>query len=101
MMTKFLTFSFTMLILMFSGNASASCGDKHLKVGKTNVDVANHIFEKADTNNDGILTSIEHAEAGLEKFGSKFNVFDTNNDGKVTLKEYRTIYNQFHKTPKS
>ena len=100
-MTKFLTFSFATLILFLSGNASASCGDKHLEVDKTNMDVANHIFEKADANNDGILTSMEHTAAGLEIFGSNFTVFDTNNDGKVTLKEYRKVYNQFHKHPKT
>lgn len=89
------------LMVLFAANAYAGCGDKHAKTGGIKMDVAKHIFEKADTNNDGILTTAEHDAADLGKYGADFSIFDTNEDGKVTLKEYKEVYDRFHNTTES
>ena len=100
-MTKIIIFASITLLILFSGKADAGCGDKHANAEKINMDVAQHIFEKADANKDGILTQTEHDAAGLGKYGTNLPIFDVNNDGQVTLREYRKIYNRFHNSTKS
>ena len=90
-MAKFMYLASIALLILFSGKAVAGCGEKHAKAEKINMDVAQHIFEKADANKDGILTQTEHDAAGLGKYGTNLPIFDVNNDGQVTLREYRKI----------
>ena len=100
-MAKFMYLASIALLILFAGKAVAGCGDKHAKAEKINMDVAQHIFENADGNNDGILTPMEHEAAGLGKYGADFPVFDIDKDGNVTLKEYRTIFDRFHNSAES
>jgi hypothetical protein len=44
------------------------------------------IFERNDTNKDGVITAAEAAAAGTQ-LGQQFSTWDTNSDGKVTNEE--------------
>ena len=59
--------------------------------------VAEHIFVKADSNDDGVLTRAEHDAAGLLHWGSNFDEFDLDGDGSVSLNEYKTVFLRYHK----
>lgn len=58
--------------------------------------VVDHIFQTADTDQDGVLTRAEHDAAGLQKYGVKFEDFDANEDGSISISEYRTLYEKHH-----
>ena len=58
--------------------------------------VVEHIFDVADTNEDGALSADEYAEAELFDFGLTFEQCDTNQDGSLTSGEYLDLYNAHH-----
>ena len=58
--------------------------------------VAEHIFVKADSNEDGVMTRAEHDAPGLPRWGSNFDEFDLNGDGSVSLDEYKTVFLRYH-----
>ena len=58
--------------------------------------VAEHIFVKADSNNDGVMTRAEHDAAGLPRWGSNFDEFDLDGNGSVSLDEYKTVFIRCH-----
>ena len=60
--------------------------------------IAQHIFEKADADKDGLLTPEEHESAGLGRFGASFSDFDLDRDSRVTWDEYRSIFERHHGT---
>ena len=61
--------------------------------------IAQHIFEKADVDKDGVLTRDEHESAGLGRFGAEFADFDADRDSRVTWDEYRTLFERHHQSP--
>ena len=65
--------------------------------GKTALDVAQHVFTKADTNEDGVLTAKEHEAAGLGNYGATFSDFDLDNDSRVSWDEYKAVFERHHK----
>lgn len=58
--------------------------------------VVRHVFEAADTNGDGALTSEEYAKAGLAGFGVGFEAGDADSDGRLTASEYMRLYLDHH-----
>ncbi len=60
--------------------------------------VVQHIFDVADADGDGVLTSSEYESAGLERFGVSFDESDGNGDGMTTLDEYVELYVKHHPT---
>lgn len=58
--------------------------------------VAEHIFAKTDTDNDGAVTPAEYTAAGLGKYGVSFENFDADKNELITLAEYRTLFVKFH-----
>lgn len=61
--------------------------------------VVAHIFEKADSDADGLLTPAEYEAAGLERFGIAFEDSDLDSDGVTSLDEYTTLYEMHHPSP--
>ncbi len=58
--------------------------------------VVEHIFDVADTNEDGALSADEYADAQLSDFGLTFEQCDTNQDGSLASGEYLDLYNAHH-----
>jgi len=71
--------------------ASAAAGG-----GEGDVSVVEHIFEMADRDGSGTLSSAEYGEAGLQRFGLSFEQSDTNSDGETSLAEYVELYEMHH-----
>ena len=61
--------------------------------------VAAHIFDMSDTNEDGFLSLVEFADAGLERYGVTFDEFDVNGDGETSVDEYFDLF-EYHHPPK-
>ena len=61
--------------------------------------IAQHIFEQADADKNGVLTPGEHVSAGLDRFGASFADFDLDRDSQVTWDEYRSIFERHHPAP--
>ena len=59
--------------------------------------IAQHIFEKADTDKNGVLTISEHKSAGLDRFGASFADFDVDRNSKITWDEYKALFQRHHK----
>ena len=59
-------------------------------------EVVEHIFNVADTNEDGALSDDEYADAQLSDFGLTFEQCDTNQDGRLSPGEYLDLYNAHH-----
>ncbi len=59
--------------------------------------IAQHIFEKADTDDNGVLTINEHKAAGLGRFGASFADFDVDQNSEVTWDEYRALFERHHR----
>ncbi len=70
----------------------ASAGD-----GASPLKVAQHVFEKADTDNNGVLTIAEHESAGLGRFGASFADFDADRNEEITWDEYKALFQRHHK----
>lgn len=58
--------------------------------------VVEHIFDVADSNEDGALSADEYADAQLADFGLTFEQCDTNQDGSLASSEYLDLYNAHH-----
>ncbi len=58
--------------------------------------VVEHIFDVADQDQSGTLTSVEYAEAGLERYGVSFDESDTDGNGETSLEEYLELYERHH-----
>jgi hypothetical protein len=87
------------LLILTSGVSvsASSCGDgdhSHLSKEKMAI-MAMQIFEKADANSDGFITSDEHTDE-LAKYGTKFSAYDTNKDERISKKEYMATFNKHH-----
>ena len=80
--------------LAFSSAGIAFAGD-----GLSPLNLAHHIFTKADANKDGVLTAKEHQSAGLGRYGVSFVDFDLDDDNKVSWEEYKSVFERHHKAP--
>ncbi len=58
--------------------------------------VVEHIFDVADQDQSGTLSSAEYAEAGLERYGVSFDETDTDGNGETSLEEYLELYERHH-----
>ena len=58
--------------------------------------IVEHIFDVADTNEDGALSADEYADAELSDFGLTFEQCDTNQDGSLAFGEYLDLYSAHH-----
>jgi len=58
--------------------------------------VVEHIFDVADTNEDGTLSDDEYTDARLSEYGLTFDQCDTNQDGGLAFDEYLDLYNAHH-----
>ncbi len=58
--------------------------------------IADHVFAKVDTDEDGVLTEAEYNASQLPKFGGSFEAIDDDADGKVTKSEYIAIFTRLH-----
>ena len=79
------------VFVIFGANAAFAGGSYTLG------QIAQHIFMKADTDRDGVLTAVEHASAGLARYGSSFSDLDLDDDSRVTWAEYRAVFERHHK----
>lgn len=89
--TMFLTCAALVMVASVA-HAGGSCS------GGDGSSVVNHIFEKADRDGDGSLTSAEYDAAGLAGFGVSFEESDGNGDGATTFPEYLELYYRLHPT---
>lgn len=64
--------------------------------GSSGESVVSHIFEVADTDEDGVLSLEEYGSAGLEDFGLSFEACDGDADGRITADEYLDVYRRHH-----
>ena len=60
--------------------------------------IAQHIFTAADTDQNGALSPAEHEAAGLGRHGIIFADFDVDQDSQITWNEYKTVFERYHKT---
>ena len=81
----------TATLLVFLGTNAAIAGQPY-----SLVDIAQHIFVKADADKDGVLTVNEHASAGLGRYGASFGELDLDNDNRVTWAEYKAVFERHH-----
>jgi hypothetical protein len=59
-------------------------------------DVVAHVFESSDMDADGTLTRDEYSAAGLHEFGVTFDECDRDADDRISVQEYRAIYDLHH-----
>jgi len=59
-------------------------------------DVVTHIFDVSDSDGSGSLSRQEYEDAGLERYGVKFDDYDANGDGEASFDEYIDMYNRHH-----
>ncbi len=64
----------------------------------SSVGIVKHIFDRADQDQDGVLTPAEYEEAGLQSYGVTFEQSDTDADGTTSLDEYIELYQKHHPT---
>ena len=81
-------FTLGLLALASAGHAESCDGDA--------IDVAAHIFDMSDANEDGLLSPDEFADAGLERYGVPFDDFDVNGDGATSFDEYLDLFEYHH-----
>lgn len=60
--------------------------------------IAQHIFEMADVDDDGLLTQDEYDGANLGRYGVGFVATDTDQNGTTSLDEYLALYRRVHST---
>ncbi len=82
----------TATVLVLLGTNAAFAGGSY-----SLIEIAQHIFVKADADQDGALTAKEHASAGLGRFGASFGDLDLDNDSRVTWAEYKVAFERHHK----
>ena len=75
------------------GASETQAGEHGHRGGEAIVD---HVFEVADSDQDGTLSSAEYDEAGLAEFGLDFAACDADADGELTQGEYLEIYRLHH-----
>ena len=54
------------------------------------------VFNLADADGSGALSSKEFEEANLGLYGVSFKTFDANDDGRTTLAEYLALFERHH-----
>jgi hypothetical protein len=58
--------------------------------------IAQHIFEMADADEDGLLSQDEYDSANLGHYGVDFVATDTDESGMTSLDEYLDLYRRIH-----
>ncbi len=84
-------------IITLAALASLATGSAFAGEKPSPLKIAQHIFEKADTDKNGVLTINEHEAAGLGRFGASFADFDVDRNSEVTWDEYRALFERHHK----
>ena len=77
----------TMTALLISGTTSAIAGNRDKE---DRHDRAQKMFERVDSNNDGIISKSEH----LSNAEQRFTEMDANGDGKVTQEEAKAHHKE-------
>jgi len=88
----FLVLSFLLAGLLVAASADAG----GCMSGDGAVGIVKHIFDRADQDQDGLLTQVEYEDAGLQNYGVTFEQSDTDADGTTSLDEYIELYEKHH-----
>ena len=63
---------------------------------RSDFDVAGHLFDVSDTDQNGSLSPQEYADAGLERYGVPFEEYDADGDGEASRAEYLDLFDRIH-----